>query len=69
MKQAGQGRPPEKVTFELRPEGTEGGAMWVSGRKSVPGRGNGMCKVLRLEEAVRRAVWLEGSEPRVSGRR
>ena len=57
------------MTFELRPEGGEGGATWVSGGKSVPGRGNGMCKVLRLEETVRRPVWLEGSEPRVSGRR
>lgn len=28
----------------------------------MPGRGNSMCKVLRLEEAVREAAWLEGSE-------
>ena len=28
----------------------------------MPGRGNSTCKVLRLEEAVRGAVWLEGSE-------
>lgn len=47
------GKPPEQVTFELRPEGDDGGAMWIyRGRVFVRGRGNSRCKGPVVGEGV-----------------
>lgn len=65
MKWVGQGRPPEKVTFELRPEGGEGGAMRIYRGRVFQAEGIACAKALRWErywhflEAERRPGWLE----------
>lgn len=40
----GQRGLPEKMTFEQRSAGSEGGTMCISGGKSVPGKGRSKCK-------------------------
>jgi len=60
----GQGRPSEKVTFELRPKGREGekeprGHL----RRSIPGRGNSQCE--RKARSV--AIWRNSKEAGVAG--
>ena len=44
LNRAAREGPTEKVTFEERPEGGEGGSLTDKQRKSGPGTGNSRCK-------------------------